>query len=62
MAHAKKLKVTLMRSPAGRIGSHRACVLGLGLRQIRHVVLVENTPENRGMIHKVAYLLKVEEA
>lgn len=62
MAIAKKLKVTLVRSPAGRMGRHRACVSGLGLRRIRHTVLVENTPQNRGMIDKVAYLLKVEEA
>ena len=62
MAIAKKLKVTLVRSPAGRMGKHRACVIGLGLRRIRHTVLVDNTPQNRGMIDKVAYLLKVEEA
>ena len=62
MTSAKKLKVTLMHSPAGRIPRHRACVTGLGLRRIRHSVLVEDTPQNRGMIQKVAYLLKIEEA
>jgi large subunit ribosomal protein L30 len=41
--------------------SHKACVRGLGLRRLNHSVLVENTPENRGMIDKVSYLLKVEE-
>ncbi len=59
---ADKLKVTLVRSFNGRLASHKACVRGLGLRRIRHSVIVDNTPENRGMINKVAYLLKIEEA
>jgi large subunit ribosomal protein L30 len=62
MARPKKLKVTLVRSPAGRILAHRACVAGLGLRRLRHTVLVEDTPQNRGMIHRVSFLLQVEEA
>jgi large subunit ribosomal protein L30 len=37
-------------------------VLGLGLRRIGHSVEVIDTPENRGMINKVSYLLQVEEA
>ena len=62
MANAKSLKVTLTRSPAGRLKSHKACVAGLGLRRMHHTVSVLDTPENRGMINKVAYMLKVEEA
>jgi large subunit ribosomal protein L30 len=62
MAKAKQLRVTLVRSPAGRISAHRACVMGLGLRRLRHTVLVEDTPQNRGMISRVSYLLRVEEA
>lgn len=58
----KKLKVTLVRSVAGRLKNHKACVAGLGLRRIRHSVEVLDTPENRGMINKVSYLLQVEEA
>ncbi|BCO33023.1 50S ribosomal protein L30 [Thiohalobacter sp. COW1] len=58
----KKLKVTLVRSVAGRLRKHKACVAGLGLRRIRHSVEVLDTPENRGMINKVSYLLQVEEA
>jgi len=58
----KKLKVTQIKSTAGRLKSHKACVAGLGLRKIRHTVEVEDTPSNRGMINKVNYLLKVEEA
>ncbi|MGD8558254.1 MAG: 50S ribosomal protein L30 [Gammaproteobacteria bacterium] len=62
MAEAGKLKVTLVRSLNGRIEKHRACVAGLGLRRMNHTVTVQDTPANRGMINKVSYLLKVEEA
>ena len=58
----KKLKVTLVKSAAGRLKAHKACVLGLGLRRTNHSVEVIDTPENRGMINRIAYLLKVEEA
>ena len=58
----KKLKVTLTKSTSGRLASHKACVRGLGLRRIRHTVEVIDTPENRGMINKVSYMLSVEEA
>lgn len=62
MAAAKKLKVTLVKSPFGHIAAHRACVTGLGLRKIRQSVVVADTPENRGMISRVSFLLRVEEA
>lgn len=63
MALSKKmLKVTLMRSTIEKIPSHKACVAGLGLRRMRHSVMVEDTPAVRGMVNKVKYLLKVEEA
>ena len=58
----KKLKVTLTKSTSGRLAAHKACVRGLGLRRIRHTVEVIDTPENRGMINKVSYMLSVEEA
>ncbi|RMF97158.1 MAG: 50S ribosomal protein L30 [Gammaproteobacteria bacterium] len=58
----RKLRVTLVKSRHGRLKSHQACVAGLGLRRLNHTVEVEDTPENRGMINKVAYLLRVEEA
>jgi len=58
----KKLKVTLTKSTSGRLQSHKACARGLGLRRIRHCVEVIDTPENRGMINKIAYMLSVEEA
>jgi len=61
MATNKQLKVTLRRSVNGRLASHKACVAGLGLRRMHHTVTVADTPENRGMIRKVSYLLAVEE-
>ncbi|MDO8846493.1 MAG: 50S ribosomal protein L30 [Methylicorpusculum sp.] len=57
----KKLLVTLIKSKNGRLANHLACLKGLGLRKINHSVEVINTPENRGMINKVSYMLKVEE-
>ena len=57
-----KVKVTLIKSKYGRLKNHRACVAGLGLRRINHSVVVEDTPENRGMINKISYLLRVEDA
>jgi large subunit ribosomal protein L30 len=57
----KELKVTLIKSKFGRVKGHIDCVRGLGLRKIRHSVTVQDTPENRGMIYKIHYLLKVEE-
>lgn len=57
---AKKIKVTQVKGLIGTIQSHRACVRGLGLRRIRHTVVVEDTPSVRGMINKVSYLVKCE--
>ena len=61
MAENSKLKVTQIKSTAGRLKNHQACVRGLGLRRMHHSVVVEDTPENRGMINKASYMLKVEE-
>ncbi len=58
----KTLKVTLIKSKFGRLPKHKACVAGLGLRRMHQTVSVIDTPENRGMINKISYLLKVEEA
>ena len=62
MATPKQLKVTLIKSKYGRLKSHKACVAGLGLRKMHQTVTVIDTPENRGMINRVSYLLSVEEA
>lgn len=58
----QRLKVTLVRSTIEKLPAHKACVKGLGLRRMRHCVTVEDTPAVRGMINKVKYMLKVEEA
>lgn len=58
----KTVKLTLIRSLSGRLKAHQACARGLGLRRMHHSVEVIDTPENRGMINKISYLLKVEEA
>ena len=55
-----KIKVTQIKSVIGTIEQHRACVRGLGLRRLNHSVLVLDTPENRGMINRVNYLVKAE--
>jgi large subunit ribosomal protein L30 len=57
----KTVKVTLVRSTNKRLKNHKACVAGLGLRRMHHTVEVLDTPENRGMINKVSYMLKVED-
>ena len=54
------VSVTLIKSFYGRLPKHRATVTGLGLKRINHTVVLEDTPEVRGMISKVSYLLKVE--
>ena len=54
------LSVTLIKSFYGRLPAHRASVHGLGLKRINHTVELQDTPEVRGMINKVSYLLKVE--
>ena len=58
----KKLSVTLVRSKHHRLASHKACVAGLGLRRMHQTVQVIDTPENRGMINRIHYMLNVEEA
>ncbi len=56
---AKKIKVTQVKSVIGTKKEHRACVRGLGLKRIRHTVEVVDTPEVRGMIARVSYLVSV---
>lgn len=65
MATAKtsnqRLRVTQVKSAIGRLQNHKACLSGLGLRRMHHTVEVIDTPENRGMINQVRYMLTVEE-
>ncbi len=60
MTGNSKIRVTLAKSVHGRLQSHKDTVRGLGLRRIRHSVELDDTPQVRGMINKVAYLLRVE--
>lgn len=55
------IRVTLVKSVYGRGRVHQACVRGLGLRKIHQSRVVADTPENRGMINRVSYLLRTEE-
>jgi large subunit ribosomal protein L30 len=61
MADKKMMRVTQVKSKFGRLKSHQDCLRGLGLRRLNHSVEVEDTPSTRGMVNKVAYLIKVEE-
>ncbi len=56
----KKIKVTLIKSVIGTKQDHRATVRGLGLRRLNQTSVLEDTPAVRGMIKKVAYLVKCE--
>ena len=60
MSEQKLIKVTLVKSLIGTVKNHRDSARGLGLRHREHTVEVLDTPENRGMINKISYLLKVE--
>jgi len=62
MASDKQIKVTLVRSVIGTKQSHRDTVRGLGLRRVNSSKVLADTPEVRGMIRKVDYLLAVSEA
>lgn len=56
----KTVKVTLVRSMIGCKGAHRATVRGLGLRKINQTVELVDTPQVRGMINQVGYLVRAE--
>ncbi len=57
----KIVKVTLVKSPIGFNRTQGETVRGMGLRRIRHTVTLVDTPETRGMIHKVRHLVTVAE-
>lgn len=61
MATTKQVKLTIIRSIHGRLKSHQSCARGLGLRKMHNPVVVIDTPENRGMINKISYMLRIEE-
>ena len=53
------VKIQLVRSPIGCQESHRATVRGLGLRKVNSISELKDSPEVRGMINKISYLIKV---
>ena len=55
----KTLKVTLVKSPNGTRGTHRATVRGRGMKRVNQTREREDTPAVRGMINKVSYLVRV---
>lgn len=57
----KQLKITLIKSLIGRDQHQRNIVEALGLRKIRQSVIREDTPQIRGIIQKIGFMLKVEE-
>ena len=59
MSDKKTVTVKLVRSPIGTKQTHRATVRGLGLRRLNSESTLEDTPAVRGMIDKIAYLVKV---
>ncbi len=60
MTDKKTLKVTLVKSPIGTSKEHLACLKGLGLKKLHHSRELEDTPAVRGMIAKVAFLVRVD--
>lgn len=58
----KHIKVTQTRSTNKRLADHKATITGLGLRRIGHTVTLKDTPEVRGMINRVSYMVAVEDA
>jgi large subunit ribosomal protein L30 len=61
MAEQKTLKVTLVKSPIGFNEKQGRVVQSMGLRKLRQSVELTDTPEHRGMIHKVRHLVEVEQ-
>ena len=57
----KTIKVTWARSTIGHTAAARGTIRALGLRRLNQTVEVTDTPETRGMLRRVAFLLDVEE-
>jgi len=60
-AAAKRVKVTLVKSTIGFNRTQDETVTGMGLRRLHHTVELPDTPETRGMIHKVRHLVTVQD-
>lgn len=53
------IKITQTRSEIGRLPKHKATLSGLGLKRIGHTVERQDTPEIRGMIKLVSYMVRL---
>jgi large subunit ribosomal protein L30 len=62
MEDPKTIRITQTRSLIGRLPAHRRTAAALGLKRIGHTVEQKATPQILGMVRKISYLLKVEEA
>ena len=60
-SNASMLKVTWVRSTIGHRAAARGTIRALGLHRLHQTVEIADTPENRGMLRRVAFLLEVEE-
>ena len=58
---AEMLKITLIKSMAGRPEKHRKILQGIGLRKVNRSVIRKDTPSVRGMVNTVPHLVKVED-
>ena len=58
----KSLRITQVRSVIKRQQDQRKTLEALGIRRMHHTVTHRDTPQIRGMVHKVAHLVEVEEA
>ncbi|SCG84085.1 50S ribosomal protein L30 [Proteiniborus sp. DW1] len=56
-----KIQIKLIKSPIGRIEAHKRTIQALGLKKIGQIVEKEDTPQIRGMIEKVNYMVEVIE-
>jgi len=59
MTASKIIQIKLIKSGIGRIKKHKLCIQGLGFKKLNHVVTVEDTPSNRGMINKISDMVEV---
>ncbi|MCR5800661.1 MAG: 50S ribosomal protein L30 [Lachnospiraceae bacterium] len=58
----KMLKITLVKSPIGAVPKNRATIEAMGLTKMNKTIVLPDNASTRGMIQKVGYMLKVEEA
>ena len=61
MSTTKKLKITQIKSMIHTKKDHKATIIALGLGRPNYSVVQMDSPQIRGMINKIKYLVKVEE-